>query len=157
GAKLSAAIADLTGRRLKSPLPRDLTATLVLCRERVSRLSGALRSSEGDTARKARSQQASSHLAGHLDQIMALPSTHVAWVEGPARSVILKMAPIEIGAVLAGLLWNVEDAPTAVLTSATIPPGLAPRLGLPEGSWDELDVGSPFDYSRQGLLYCAVH
>jgi ATP-dependent DNA helicase DinG len=43
------------------------------------------------------------------------------------------------------------------LASATIPPGLAARLGLPDGSWDELDVGSPFAYETQALLYCPVH
>jgi ATP-dependent DNA helicase DinG len=44
-----------------------------------------------------------------------------------------------------------------VLTSATIPPKLATRLGIPVGSFDELDVGSPFDYPNQALLYCALH
>ncbi len=157
GARLASAIAELTGTRLSHPLPGHLTAALALCRERVSRLSGALRSSDGDPARKARAQQASGHLTGHLDQILSLPSSHVAWVEGSPRSPVLKMAPIEVGAVLAALLWNDEEPPTAVLTSATIPPGLATRIGLPADSWDELDVGSPFDYGRQALLYCPVH
>jgi ATP-dependent DNA helicase DinG len=46
---------------------------------------------------------------------------------------------------------------TVVLTSATVPPGLAPRLGLAEGRFDELDVGSPFDYEHNAVLYCAAH
>ena len=50
-----------------------------------------------------------------------------------------------------------KDAPTAVLTSATIPPRLGDRIGLPDGSYDELDVGSPFSYTEQALLYCPVH
>ena len=45
---------------------------------------------------------------------------------------------------------------TAILTSATIPPGLADRLGMPERH-DELDAGSPFDYEANALLYCAAH
>ena len=44
---------------------------------------------------------------------------------------------------------------TGVLTSATVPLGLAERLGLPTGRWDETDVGSPFDYRRHALLYVA--
>jgi ATP-dependent DNA helicase DinG len=44
-----------------------------------------------------------------------------------------------------------------VLTSATIPPGLGKRLGLAPDSFDQLDVGSPFDYPSTALLYCARH
>ena len=46
---------------------------------------------------------------------------------------------------------------TAILTSATIPSSLATRVGLPPASTDEADVGSPFDYAHQALLYCAMH
>src|SRR5690606_37892207 len=45
---------------------------------------------------------------------------------------------------------------TAVLTSATIPPNLGATLGLDPGQFDELDVGSPFDYEHHALLYCAA-
>ena len=31
------------------------------------------------------------------------------------------------------------------------------RLSLPDDSTDVLDVGSPFDYATNGLLYCATH
>jgi ATP-dependent DNA helicase DinG len=133
---------------------------LTLARERISRFSSALRKSEGDQARKARAQQAAGHLAGDLDDILSLPSTHVAWVEGPARAPILKVAPIEVGAMLRNLLWERppdHEGPTAVLTSATIPPRLAERVGLPDDSFTWLDVGSPFDYEHQALLYCAIH
>jgi ATP-dependent DNA helicase DinG len=44
-----------------------------------------------------------------------------------------------------------------VLCSATIPTSLGARVGLPAAEFDELDVGSPFDYERHALLYCAVH
>ncbi len=43
-----------------------------------------------------------------------------------------------------------------MLTSATLPPGIAVRLGADAGDVTELDVGSPFDYEKNGLLYCAV-
>jgi ATP-dependent DNA helicase DinG len=33
---------------------------------------------------------------------------------------------------------------------------MAARLGLSPGQCDEIDVGSPFDYERQALLYCAA-
>ena len=44
-----------------------------------------------------------------------------------------------------------------VLTSATVPAGLAETLGMPADRTDELDVGSPFDYEANALLYCAAH
>jgi ATP-dependent DNA helicase DinG len=157
GGRLTSAIAPHLGRQIGRPLGDELAAAIGLCRERVSRLGAAVRTSEGDAARKARAQQAGGHLAGDLDQLLSLPATHVAWVEGPAGAPLLKVAPIEVGPLLATLLWTGEDAPTAVLTSATIPPRLGERLGLPPGSWDELDVGSPFDYHNQALLYCAAH
>src|SRR5207253_7407442 len=46
---------------------------------------------------------------------------------------------------------------TAVLTSATIPSTLPIRLGLPAGDHDQLDVGSPFDFGANALLYCSAH
>ncbi|MGH9103903.1 MAG: ATP-dependent DNA helicase, partial [Acidimicrobiales bacterium] len=59
-----------------------------------------------------------------------------------------------VGPLLAERLW---PQVTAVLTSATIPPGLAGRVGLDASATDELDVGSPFDVAANGLLYCAAH
>ena len=52
------------------------------------------------------------------------------------------------------MLWRET---TAVLCSATIPPRLPARLGLPKGATTELDVGSPFDYEANAVLYCATH
>jgi ATP-dependent DNA helicase DinG len=59
------------------------------------------------------------------------------------------VAPVEVGNELAKVLWA---SATPILTSATIPPGIAGRLGL-AGETVELDVGSPFDYRSQALLY----
>jgi ATP-dependent DNA helicase DinG len=157
---LAAALEVRRGDRLAHPPDEQLTGVLTLARERISRFSSALRKSEGDPARKARAQQASGHVAGDLDYVLSLPSTHVAWVEGPVRAPILKVAPIEVGPVLRTLLWERpadDEGPTAVLTSATIPPRLAERVGLSDGSFTSLDVGSPFDYQQQALLYCAIH
>ncbi len=108
-------------------------------------------------ARQARSQQAAGHLLGDLDQVLELSDGQVAWVEGPDHAPVLKVAPLDVGAALQAALWSREDAPTAVMTSATIPPRLGERLGLAPGSYDVLDVGSPFAYDEQALLYCPVH
>ncbi|MDQ1394682.1 MAG: ATP-dependent helicase DinG [Acidimicrobiaceae bacterium] len=158
GTRLSAVLDQHRGQRLTHPLPEEVETVLTVLRERVARVSSALRQvDQADSARKARAQESAGHLASDLDQVLALPSTSVAWIEGPAYSPVLKVAPIDIAPLLTTLLWKGEDAPTAVLTSATIPPKLATRLGIPAGSFDELDVGSPFDYPHQALLYCALH
>jgi ATP-dependent DNA helicase DinG len=79
----------------------------------------------------------------------------VAWVDGPAHQPALRVAPIDLRQALTNALWA-EGPATAILTSATIPPRLAERLGMPAGKVDELDAGSPFDYAGQALLYCAA-
>jgi ATP-dependent DNA helicase DinG len=157
GTHLAAAIEPHIGRRLDPPVDQTLDGALALARQRVDRLAAAVRASEGDPARKARAQQALVHLLNDLDQVLALEGSHVAWVDGPAHQPMLRVAPIDVGPLLHRMLWSQPEGPTAVLTSATIPPALALRIGLSPESWDELDVGSPFDYGHQALLYCAAH
>jgi ATP-dependent DNA helicase DinG len=157
GAVIAAAIEPHLGRRLDPPVDETLEGTLTLARQRVERLAAAVRVSEGDPARKARAQQALAHLLNDLDQVLALKDSHVAWVDGPVHQPMLRVAPVDVGPLLQQLLWSQAEGPTAVLTSATIPPALALRIGLSPESWDELDVGSPFDYAHQALLYCAAH
>ncbi|GAA1972650.1 ATP-dependent DNA helicase [Amycolatopsis minnesotensis] len=97
------------------------------------------------------------------------------------RPPALKVAPLSVSGLLRERLFNVN---TTVLTSATLTLGgtfdtLARQWGLPpsqsakkaEGTatdkappadddapnWTGLDVGSPFDYPRNGILYVAKH
>src|SRR5690606_30852426 len=63
-------------------------------------------------------------------------------------------APLDVGPTLAEHVWAKR---TAVLTSATIPSSLAARVGLPPTTADAVDVGSPFDYAANSMLYCALH
>ncbi len=63
----------------------------------------------------------------------------------------MRLAPIDVGPLLAQRLW---PEVSAVLTSATIPPLLERRLGLPAADTDVVDVGSPFPYKECALLYC---
>lgn len=90
------------------------------------------------------------------------PTKNVVWMEtAKGGSVVLCSSPAEVGGWLDAVLWNppYEDRPTrAVLTSATLGVGgdftyVARRLGLSQ--YSDLDVGSPFDYSRQARLYLA--
>lgn len=157
-----------TGRPLPRPLPAADTDRLGMLRERLSRLQGELKRSArhagddgpggpGGTGRHLRLQQALGHLLRDLDYVLVLSADDVAWVEGPEHAPTLRVAPVDVGASMRERLWAAQDGPTAVLTSATIPPHLGERLGLPAGSYDQLDVGSPYAYDEQALLYCPLH
>jgi len=128
---------------------------------RVGRLMDVLRQAErqaGDDepaasrSRRDRVQLAAGHLADDLSRLSTVSDDEVAWVDGGARSPTLRVSPIDVGPLLAEHLWTTV---TGIMTSATVPLGLADRLGLPPGSSDELDVGSPFDYPDHAMLYVA--
>ncbi|MFI1739852.1 ATP-dependent DNA helicase [Streptomyces sioyaensis] len=92
----------------------------------------------------------------------------VVWYERHDRfGASLRVAPLSVSGLLREKLF--EDR-SVVLTSATLKlggdfNGVAASLGLaPEGAagedvppWKGLDVGSPFDYAKQGILYVAKH
>ncbi|GAB2759115.1 ATP-dependent DNA helicase [Sinomonas soli] len=79
--------------------------------------------------------------------------------EAPA---MLHIAPLSIGGRLRDGLF---DGHTVVLTSATLAIGSAFEptagalglLGPGAPTWTGVDVGSPFDYPKQGMLYVARH
>ena len=79
---------------------------------------------------------------------------------GGAVRPVLRVAPLSVAGLLRGRLF---DTATAVLTSATLTIGgsfdaMALAWGLTDGpSWRGLDVGSPFDHAKSGILYIAAH
>jgi ATP-dependent DNA helicase DinG len=183
--RLERTLRPLAGRRLRAGHAgtetqkadtAELDSVLDLARGRVVALLGALQRqkteqgafeqtmTDGDpghdpdtTARRTRALLVAGHLIDDLSALGAPDTDHVAWVEASGsggRQVTLRRAPIEIGPVLAEALWpNV----TAILTSATVPPLVEDRLGLPGPKTRHLDVGSPFPYREHAVLYCASH
>lgn len=79
-------------------------------------------------------------------------SDEVVWVTGGNRPA-LHSAPLDVSETMSAQVFS---AMPVVMTSATLPRGLAARIGAPRRSTVELDVGSPFAYKAHGLLYCAV-
>jgi ATP-dependent DNA helicase DinG len=115
--------------------------------------------------------------AGRLVAAFADPiafRAEVVWLDRPAgedsaRPDTLRVAPLQVGGLLAERLFKPR---TVVLTSATLTLGgsfepLARQWGLPQPAdsgdapedqtWTGLDVGSPFDHRRSGILYVARH
>ena len=134
---------------------------LTLAAGRVSRLAERLRQAgggdDGNENAAARSRRdrlllAAGHLSDDLARVAGVSDDEVAWVDSDSRSASLRVSPIDVGPLLADGLWQQV---TGVLTSATVPIGLGPRLGLPEDGTDTMDVGSPFDYRHQAMLYVA--
>jgi len=160
--RLGAALAERVGTRvLGSEGAEDATLAdvLGLAAARLDGLSTALGRRQRDAAGDddgawARLWSAAGHLANDLARLAARTDDEVAWVDGTRRAPLLRLSPIDVGPALAATLWG---GVTAVLTSATIPPRAAERLGLDGSPLDELDVGSPFDYRSHALLYVARH
>ena len=154
GERFERAIEPWRDQRLPATLDDDLAIMITGAAERVAAALAAVRKGgkgDADLARKARALQAGGHLGGDLAFVNDLPASHVAWVEGPPHAPVLKVAAVDVGAKLQEALWG--DV-TGVLTSATIPPRLAERVGLPPDGSTTLDVGSPFAFRDQALLYC---
>ncbi|TLF47377.1 ATP-dependent DNA helicase, partial [Nonomuraea sp. KC401] len=86
----------------------------------------------------------------------------VVWLDSGTdrRPPMLRVAPLSVSGMLRDKLFGER---TVVLTSATLALGgtfdsLAAQWGLGEGkSWQGIDVGSPFDHPRAGILYVAKH
>ncbi|MGD0555196.1 MAG: ATP-dependent DNA helicase [Streptosporangiaceae bacterium] len=85
----------------------------------------------------------------------------VVWIEQPEDGQpSLHVAPLEVSELLAGELFSDR---TVILTSATLTLGgsfepLAKQWGLAgEPNWSAIDVGSPFDHPKSGILYVAKH
>jgi ATP-dependent DNA helicase DinG len=156
--QLTDVLAPYVDKRLPRPLPPALVDRLMMIRQRVDKANGELRAIDsdiGDVAqRKLRAQRAALSVLGDIDTALTYAEGMVAWVEGPPAQASLAVAPIDVGAVLTEGVWGVR---TAILTSATIPPNLVHRLSMPATVTDAIEVGSPFDYANNGLLYCATH
>jgi ATP-dependent DNA helicase DinG len=102
----------------------------------------------------------------------AIPDrTDVVWLDqeeqrgAVAPRPVLRVAPLSVAGLLADRVFATA---TAVLTSATLTVGgsfdaMAAAWGLAGGRgqepprWRGLDVGSPFDHARSGILYIAGH
>jgi ATP-dependent DNA helicase DinG len=82
---------------------------------------------------------------------------------GGSVRAVLRVAPLSVAALLRGRLF---EQSTAVLTSATLTVGgsfdaMAAAWGLTAGeqkpAWRGIDVGSPFEHAKSGILYVAAH
>jgi ATP-dependent DNA helicase DinG len=163
-------------------LPDTLAATLAAVRDAAGACAEAVRAGakdlEEDPQRLATSRMTLAlvddlHLtARRILDVFAEPIAErreVVWLDRPPaedtrRPPALRVAPLEVGRVLRDRLFGQR---TVALTSATLSLGgsfapLAVQWGLPaepddQLAWTGIDVGSPFDHPRSGILYVARH
>lgn len=143
--------------------------TLRDCKEAISRAPEGEQASEPETF--AERQNLVNHLATMAEAVARIldvfatdnPSAHedVVWMERDERSLTdtLAVAPLSIAGMLHDKLFGEQ---TVVLTSATLALGgrfdaMAAQWGMPKGTWDSLDAGTPFNPAKKGILYVAKH
>lgn len=147
----------LTGTRLAKGPTDDLGITLDLVSNRVGDLLTALRAVPDSAPvqvlnRVIRARQAISAVLEDINQLRQHVADEVMWVDGAGQNPGLRSAPLAIDKILEENLWSHRNG---ILTSATMPTHALSQLGLPDNTV-ATDVGSPFDYEANALLYCAA-
>jgi ATP-dependent DNA helicase DinG len=182
-ATFSSAIHDATPGRI-DVLDDEMTTYLTALRDAASRARSAIDTAPSDpkaASARAEAVTALNDISDTASRILtsfvpAIPDrTDVVWLDhddgAHARSTkdkggnvraVLRVAPLSVAGLLRGRLF---EHSTAVLTSATLTIGgtfdaMASAWGLAgidEVKWRGIDVGSPFDHAKAGILYVAAH
>ncbi|WP_123028568.1 ATP-dependent DNA helicase [Mycolicibacterium stellerae] len=166
-------------------LDDDMTTYLSAVRDAASRVRSAIDTSPSDpkaASARAEAVTALSDISDTATRIVAsfvpeIPNRDdVVWLDhednrGSIRAV-MRVAPLSVAGLLRGRLF---EQSTAVLTSATLTVGgsfdaMAAAWGLSAGDdkpqsptsptepqWRGIDVGSPFEHAKSGILYVAAH
>jgi len=158
GESLRDALSEHVGERLSSPLPDSIQEPLADARLTLGNANdelGAIDTTNEDAKqRKLRAQTMTGRSIQQLDIAIEGREGYVAFVSGNRDSPRLEIAPLDVGPTMDEGVWKRR---TAILTSATIPSSLAGRVGIGADDVDVADVGSPFDYESNSMLYCAIH
>ncbi|MGV0874862.1 ATP-dependent DNA helicase [Mycolicibacterium sp. XJ879] len=171
-ATISSAIHDATPGRIDM-LDDELATYLTALRDAAHGVRSAIDTSPADpkaASARAEAVTALTDVADTASRILdsfvpAIPDrTDVVWLDrednrGNVRAV-LRVAPLSVAGLLRGRLF---EHSTTVLTSATLTIGgtfdaMAAAWGLGEDTkWRGIDVGSPFEHAKSGILYVAAH
>ncbi|MFJ6442350.1 ATP-dependent DNA helicase [Streptomyces sp. NPDC091649] len=154
-------------------LPEDLGYALMALRDAARTVISAIgatrdKSVEDENAVRKQALASVESVHGVAERIAQGSEYDVVWYEQHDRfGASVRVAPLSVSGLLREKLFAERSV---VLTSATLKlggdfNGVGASLGLaPEGTagedvpqWKGLDVGSPFDYPKQGILYVARH
>ena len=143
-------------------LPEELATAVALVRDAARAVVSELTRVKGaDDGARRFALAATGAVHETAERVAAHSPYDVTWVShDQRRGPVLKVAPLSVNGLLREALFADRSV---VLTSATLELGgsfdaIARQVGLtgddaPE--WTGLDVGSPFDYPRQAILYVA--
>ena len=170
----SSAIHDSTPGRI-DVLDDEMATYLTALRDAASRARSAIDTAPSDPKAASARAEAATALTDISDTATRIPTsfvpaiadrTDVVWLDhednrGSVRAV-LRVAPLSVAGLLRGRLFGRS---TTVLTSATLTIGgtfdaMASAWGLAgidEVKWRGIDVGSPFEHAKAGILYVAAH
>jgi ATP-dependent DNA helicase DinG len=184
GDSLTVGLGEAPAGRLTTGLP-PLLHQAVMILDTATRAGldaiGDIKADDPDPVRKQQAKATLDELSKTAQRLLDCDEFDVAWVEksdlGSGRRALV-VAPLSVASTLA---TNLYDDRTVIATSATLALGgrfdtVARTLGLPSATpdattaghaaaappasgdgWTSMDVGSPFDYGKQGILYVAAH
>ena len=152
----------LGGPTQLTSLPKNVLLALTMVRDACNNAMSEL---AADRDKEPSAMAARQQARGALEDVhdvagsLLIAGAHdVVWLDpGENRAPTLKLAPLSVSGLLREALFNKTPV---VLTSATLTVGggfdsLVGSLGLTESSVVTMDVGSPFDHAKQGILYVA--
>ena len=154
---------DMQGPTRVELLPKDLELALSLVRDAFHDGLGqmsAKKDTEADAAARQLARAAVEEVHDVAGSLLALGEHDVAWLDpGETRAPTLRMAPLSVAGLLRDALFSRSPV---VVTSATLTVGgeftpVTRSFGLDADDVTTLDVGSPFDHGKQGILYVAKH
>jgi ATP-dependent DNA helicase DinG len=165
GAALGAALDEMAEGRVVD-MPEILATAVALVRDAAHTVVSDLgRVKEADEGARKVAQAAAGSVFDTAERIAAHSPFDVTWVTNDRRrthGASVRIAPLSVNRLPREALFGDR---AVVLTSATLELGgsfdpIAGQVGLlgagaPE--WQGIDVGSPFDYQKQGILYVARH
>ena len=160
---LRLAAEPLSGPTQLRPVGSDVTLALTVirdaCHQAITEINADKESKDPE------SMAAKQHARGAIEEVhdtagalLAGDDFDVIWLDpGEGRSPSLKLAPLSVAGLLREALFAKSPV---VMTSATLTVGggfdsLVASLGLTDEQVTTMDVGSPFDHAKQGILYVA--
>ncbi|MFZ4487273.1 MAG: ATP-dependent DNA helicase [Candidatus Nanopelagicales bacterium] len=154
---------SLSGPTQLKPVGGDITLALTVirdaCHQAITEINADKESKDPDSlAAKQHARGAIEEVHDTAGALLAGNEFDVVWLDpGEGRSPSLKLAPLSVAGLLREALFSKSPV---VMTSATLTVGggfdsLVASLGLAGEQVTTMDVGSPFDHARQGILYVA--
>jgi len=146
-------IAEFVGQTCE--LTSEMVASLIAGRDICERTSKKLRKIRKDInaellAKVERASLYADDLAVRIDKLLENNSDNVLWVDKAFSYPSLKLTPISVSEIVEK---HLSGKIATVFTSATLPDQITSQLGT-DTLADVDRVGSPFNYSELGILYC---